>query len=65
MSELIVNCRNKARSERPLVQAVPFVPSDLAAQARAAAREAALRRLREKAAQDEVLADLLTVLGLD
>jgi hypothetical protein len=67
--ELLVNLRNHKRAERPLeAEALIFrgeamqVANAMAAQERK--RAEALDRLRERALEDETLADLLTVLGI-
>jgi hypothetical protein len=67
--ELLINLRNHKQEERPLSEeALAFrgesvlISNSMAAQERK--REEALGRLRERALEDETLADLLMVLGI-
>lgn len=66
-SELLVNCRNHKTAEVPISAAARLVRCtvpDPAIAARGQLREEALERLQARAGRDEVVADLLTVLGL-
>jgi hypothetical protein len=67
--ELLVNLKNHKRAERPLeAEALIFrgesaqVMNTMAEEGRR--REEAMARLRERALEDETLADLLLVLGI-
>jgi ribosomal 50S subunit-associated protein YjgA (DUF615 family) len=69
MGELLINLRNQAREERPLdegLQRMRDAASRLAELegAHEQRRTEALGRLMERAQTDEVLTDLLMVLGL-
>lgn len=62
VTELLVNCRNGQRQERTVPGTVAEEPPAHLAAIRL--RREAMERLQARAARDEVVADLLTVLGL-